>query len=315
MPKLISVIIPTYRRLEMLREAIESVKAQDYPNIEIIVVDDHSNDDTPSIVKSFPEIQFYENATNMGPGFSRRFGLSKCHGKYVVFLDDDDFYTDYSFFSHAISCFSSEKSCVLVAASAKSMNQETMKCENRILNVNGKMNAVDYLCGFASEYDVPLTFSTIFSYKHLVDCGVLNMEMVNHMPMIMRCLQLGEVFFLKEVVGIYRMHSSNISSCISSSFLIDNLKEKLEIYSMIKDKQLFLYYDQWWLEQVKTTVSYYVYGSHPAMADYRKVRKWCMENSSDKASVEALFRQYTEFLVDDKICAFKRKIKKMLGMK
>ena len=315
MPELISVIIPTYRRLEMLREAIESVKAQDYPNIEIIVVDDHSNDATPSIVKAFPEIQFYENATNKGPGFSRRFGLSQCHGKYVVFLDDDDFYTDYSFFSRAVSIFSTGRNYVFVAASAKSLNQETMQYEDRILNVNSKMNAVDYLCGFSSEYDAPLTFSTIFSHKHLVDCGVLNMEMVNHMPMIMRCLQSGEVYFLKEVVGIYRMHCSNISSSISSSFLIDNLKEKLEIYSIIKDKKLFLCYDQWWLEQIKTTVSYYVYGSHPALTDYSKVRKWCIENSSDKASVEALFRQYTEYLVDDRICAFKRKIKKMLGLK
>lgn len=315
MSELISVIIPTYRRLEMLREAIQSVKAQDYPNIEIIVVDDHSEDDTPSITETFPEIQFYENSSNKGPGLCRRFGLSKCHGKYVVFLDDDDFYTDYSFFSRAVSVFSSGESSVFVAASAKSVNQETIQCEDRILNVSGKMNAVDYLCGFAYKYDVPLTFSTIFSYERLVDCGVLGMKMVNHMPMIMRCLQSGEVFFLEGVVGTYRLHSSNISSRISSSFLIDNLKEKLEIYSIIKGRQLFLGYDQWWLEQVKITVSYYVYGSHPAMADYRKVRKWCIENSSDKASVEALFRQYTEFLIDDKICAFKRKIKKILGLK
>ena len=51
MPELISVIIPTYRRLEMLREAIQSVKAQDYPNIEIIVVDDHSGDGTSTIAE------------------------------------------------------------------------------------------------------------------------------------------------------------------------------------------------------------------------------------------------------------------------
>lgn len=162
MPELISVIIPTYRRLKMLREAILSVKAQDYPNIEIIVVDDHSGDDTPSIVKTFPDIKFFENASNKGPGFSRRFGLSKCHGRYVVFLDDDDYYIDHSFFSHAVSLFSSDANFVLVAASAKSLNEDTKQCEDRILNVNGKMNAVDYLCGFASEYDVPLTFSTIF---------------------------------------------------------------------------------------------------------------------------------------------------------
>lgn len=315
MPELISVIIPTYRRLEMLREAIQSVKAQDYSNIEIIVVDDHSGDGTSTIADEFSGISFYENSINQGPGFSRKFGYSRCHGDYVVFLDDDDYYTDNSFFSKAMKHFLEEE-YLFVAANAVVLDVETgVKTDSKI-NVSGKMNSIEYLKGFPYDFYKPhSTFTTIFRKKSLDEAGLLEMNMVNDMAIYMRSMIEGNVYFMDDTIGVYRQHPANISKRIGGKFIIENLQEKLAVYKRILDNKWFDSADQWWLEQLKTTVSYYVYGSHPAMADYRKVRKWCMENSSDKASVEALFRQYTEFLIDDKICAFKRKIKKMLGMK
>lgn len=315
MPELISVIIPTYRRLEMLREAIQSVKAQDYPNIEIIVVDDHSGDGTPTIANEFSDISFYENSINQGPGFSRKFGYSRCHGDYVVFLDDDDYYTDNSFFSKAMKHFLEEE-YLFVAANAVVLDAETGVKTDSKLNVSGKMNSIEYLKGFPCDFYKPhSTFTTIFRKKSLDEAGLLEMNMVNDMAIYMRSMIEGNVYFMDDTIGVYRQHPANISKRIGGKFIIENLQEKLAVYKRILDNKWFDSADQWWLEQLKTTVSYYVYGSHPAMADYRKVRKWCMENSSDKVSVEALFRQYTEFLIDDKICAFKRKIKKMLGMK
>ena len=316
MPELISVIIPTYRRLEMLREAIQSVKAQDYTNIEIIVVDDHSGDGTPTIANEFPEIQFYENATNMGPGFSRKFGYSHCHGDYVVFLDDDDYYIDNSFFSKAVKHFWEEE-YLFVAANAVVLDLETGVKTDSKLNVSGKMDSKEYLKGFPYKFYNPRsTFTTVFRKKSLDEAGLLKMNMVNDMAIYMRSMIIeGNVFFMADTIGVYRQHPTNISKRVGGKFIIENLQEKLAVYRRIVDNKWFDSADQWWLEQVKITVSYYVYGSHPALTDYSKVRKWCIENSSDKASVEALFRQYTEFLIDDRICAFKRKIKKILGLK
>ena len=315
MNDLVSVIIPTYQRPEMLRQAIWSIKAQDYPNLELIVVDDHSGDNTSLISQEFSDVIYYENSRNQGPGFSRKFGLSVSHGKYIVFIDDDDFYISDSFFSNAVEKFHANNQYAFVAASAKSMDQATGKLEESPLNIQGEMDAIEYLSGFSFRYDVPLTFATMFSRKHLETCGVFEMQMVNHMPMIMRCLQSGKVFFLSDYVGVYRKHSSNISNAISADFLIDNLKEKYEIYLLIKSKQLFEDYNAWWLEQLKTTVGYFVYGSHPSLNELKKVRKWCLLNAEDKESVEKLFDQYCAYLIDNMICAVKRKIKKVLGIK
>jgi glycosyltransferase involved in cell wall biosynthesis len=90
MPK-ISVIIPTYNRSGMVKEAISGVLAQTEPNLEVIVVDDGSTDDTRIVVESLADKRVsYFYKTNAGPASARNFGLSKAKGEYVAFLDHDD---------------------------------------------------------------------------------------------------------------------------------------------------------------------------------------------------------------------------------
>ena len=90
MPK-ISVIIPTYNRSGMVKEAISGVLAQTEPNLEIIVVDDGSTDDTRIVVESLAEKRVsYFYKTNAGPASARNYGVSKGTGEYVAFLDHDD---------------------------------------------------------------------------------------------------------------------------------------------------------------------------------------------------------------------------------
>src|SRR3990172_8426989 len=88
---LVSVIIPTYNRVVMLQRALDSVTKQDYTNLEIIVVDDGSNDNTEQVVKrdNDKRIKYYRKK-NSGPADSRNYGLKKAKGKYICFLDDDD---------------------------------------------------------------------------------------------------------------------------------------------------------------------------------------------------------------------------------
>lgn len=89
---LVSIIIPTFNRSHYIKRAINSVLNQTYENIEIIIVDDCSNDDTMSIIKSFRDkkIHYYRNTKNRGASFSRNKALAFSKGKYINFLDDDD---------------------------------------------------------------------------------------------------------------------------------------------------------------------------------------------------------------------------------
>ena len=88
--KLVSIIIPLFNKEKYISKTIESALSQDYPNIEIIVVDDGSTDRSLEIVQRYKEkIQIYTQA-NQGAPRARNFGFSKTTGEYIQFLDADD---------------------------------------------------------------------------------------------------------------------------------------------------------------------------------------------------------------------------------
>lgn len=86
----VSVIIPTYNRSKLLRETVESVLAQTYQNIEIIVVDDGSADDTAMVMAQYAGRVTYLWQSNQGVAAARNAGFRAATGEYLTFLDDDD---------------------------------------------------------------------------------------------------------------------------------------------------------------------------------------------------------------------------------
>lgn len=86
---LVSVIIPAYNYGQFVLSAIDSVKRQDYPHIEIIVVDDGSTDNTPQLLSSLTSI-IYVRQQNQGLSAARNHGIRLASGKYLQFLDADD---------------------------------------------------------------------------------------------------------------------------------------------------------------------------------------------------------------------------------
>lgn len=83
---LVSIIVPTKNSGEFLEACLKSIKAQTYKNLEIIVVDNFSTDDTPKIAKKYAD-KFYQQ----GPERSaqRNYGVKKCSGEYVAIIDSD----------------------------------------------------------------------------------------------------------------------------------------------------------------------------------------------------------------------------------
>ncbi len=87
----ISVIIPLFNKERYIERALKSVQAQTFSDIEIIVVDDGSTDDGPSIVASYPESRLrLIRQENSGPGAARNRGARESRGEILAFLDADD---------------------------------------------------------------------------------------------------------------------------------------------------------------------------------------------------------------------------------
>lgn len=85
-----SVIIPTFNRLNFLKEAIDSVLTQSYATLELLIVDDGSTDGTAEFVASLNDRVRTFNQPNHGPSAARNFGIRQARGEFIAFLDSDD---------------------------------------------------------------------------------------------------------------------------------------------------------------------------------------------------------------------------------
>ena len=90
----ISVIIPTYNRANSIISSINSVLSQTYHNLELIVVDDCSNDNTESLISNIKDnrLLYIKLKEKKGSNYARNIGITKATGKYISFQDSDDLY-------------------------------------------------------------------------------------------------------------------------------------------------------------------------------------------------------------------------------
>ncbi len=87
---LVSVVTPTFNQAEFLRDTLESVLTQDYPNIEYLVLDDGSTDETPGILSEYTGRLEWESQANMGQTPTINKGWERSHGDIITWLNSDD---------------------------------------------------------------------------------------------------------------------------------------------------------------------------------------------------------------------------------
>ena len=88
----ISVVIPCYNRRDRILASVESVLGQSYGDLELIVVDDGSTDDTAALFENYPDkrLRFLRYEQNRGACHARNYGAEHASGKYLAFQDSDD---------------------------------------------------------------------------------------------------------------------------------------------------------------------------------------------------------------------------------
>ncbi len=124
----VSVIIPTYNRIVMLEEALESIFSQAFDGeIEIIVVDDYSQDGTSNFIcEKYPEIRLIELTQNVGWPAARNRGILEARGKYIAGLDSDDLWEP-SYLQTQIAALEGQNKSFAVSASTLWYTEENQK--------------------------------------------------------------------------------------------------------------------------------------------------------------------------------------------
>ncbi|WP_444550002.1 glycosyltransferase family 2 protein [Candidatus Magnetomonas plexicatena] len=209
MNPLVSIIIPTYNRGELLRETLESVLAQTYQNFEVIIVDDYSEDATEAIVKRFKDsrIKFLQSRIRHIIAASRNQGIKEASGEFIAFVDSDDLWLPEKL-QKQLDTFAAHKDILAVST-------------NAMFFPGFKKPALDYtehrIVLFKDMlYDCVVVNSSSVIRKEVVDAiGYQdeNMKATEDFDYWLRLLRYRDrsILVMKDVLVKYRFHTGNIS--------------------------------------------------------------------------------------------------------
>jgi glycosyltransferase involved in cell wall biosynthesis len=245
---LVSIVIPVYNGSDFLGEAIESAINQTYENIEVLVINDGSNDNsaTEKICKSYGEKIRYFYKENGGVATALNLGIKKSTAKYFSWLSHDDIYKPHKIESQ-IALIKKKPNVKIVCSDFEILNQETQCTEPRRFKQdevfkNGRDildNWLDF-CTFLIEIDC-------FKKVGLFD---KKLKTIQDLEMQMRLISSFSIFTVNEILSTRRQHSNQDSKTKLKFHLkeldqyIINLHDKYGINFFKKEarESLFLTY-------------------------------------------------------------------------
>lgn len=241
LPK-VSIMIPTYNQQQYIVRAVESAMSQDYENLEIIISDDCSADDTQTVVRTFiaesgdSRIKYFRNPDNIG--ILRNYRKTLCdyvEGDWVINLDGDDFFIDPKFISTAIRLVREDTGIVLVFGNYCEYYQKTSKTIE-ILNkgLPRVMEANDFLLRYSNNGIIWNHSSILYKRKNAMQLGFYWDEMVprNDWESFLRLIINNRVGFIENISSAWVQHESNETNRI-------DIKKYLNNFVLIKGICLF----------------------------------------------------------------------------
>ncbi len=229
---LVTIVIPTFNRISYLEVAIESIFNQSYKNIQIIVVDDASTDNTTNILqdKYGARLKLIKSNINLGQVKSLNKAWPKCEGKYVGYLSSDDYLYPEAILK-LVRILESEADLVCVYP------------DNVLVDDIGKIIKHN-VCGTFSfshsflSLECPIGVGALFRRSLLKKTKGWN-DRNSIMPDLdfwLNCSQYGKFFFLCEELAAYRFHKD---SGIYKKLSMPELNQILDMIKMIFTKNKF----------------------------------------------------------------------------
>jgi glycosyltransferase involved in cell wall biosynthesis len=220
---LVSVIIPNYNYERYIEKCLESVISQDYPNIEIIVVDDGSTDCSIEVIQRyFPSVVLIQQE-NQGVSSARNTGILKSSGDYLAFMDADDFWDSTKISKQMKFLFNADAD--LVYSGVYIVSSDGLEIQNTILP-NYDSNCSEKYREFPTRAIIllgssnPLIKKSIISKTGLFD---IRLSQSADWDFFRRISDHGKICKLEEPLTYYRVHNQNMTST-SQAFVRDTLR-------------------------------------------------------------------------------------------
>ena len=238
MSGLVSIIIPVYNKGEHLNQCIHSVLNQNYQNLEIIVIDDHSNDNSLDKLSQFKDsrLSIYKLKKNSGSNFCRNLGLSYAQGDFLLFLDADD-YIDISYVNDMVEQAVFHEADLTIANWCSINGREELNLKS-YLGLNGK----EILSQLILRDEMLMISSYLISRKAIEPTLLywdenitINQDGVFFMKILLRvsCIAFNELscsYYNRSSVELSRLSVDKIDSLILGYEQYEYCLRNIEIY-------------------------------------------------------------------------------------
>lgn len=239
---LVSIIVPVYNAEKFLKETIQTVLDQTYPNWELLLVDDCSNDDSVNIIKEYAtkddRIQLLKNEKNSGAALTRNHGIKEAKGTYLCFLDADDLWEKEKL----------EKQLKFMKENDFAFSFTSYE----FADSNGIPNGKKVKVPRTINYKQALKNTTIFTSTVMFDLGKLTKEVI-YMPDVRRGQDtatwwkvlkiIDYAYGINEIYSYYRRNENTLSSNkIKALKRTWNLYRNVEHLGIISSSYNFCWY-------------------------------------------------------------------------
>ena len=211
MNPLFSVLIANYNNGKYIAECLESVLNQDYPNIEIILVDDGSTDDSLSIVAPYlathQNIKLFINETNKGVGYTKKRCIEEANGEICGFVDPDDAIT-LSAITKMVDAHHQHTEAALIYSNYYECDEQLriLKTYQPQQVVNGK---IDF---FNTEGDIGPFATFKLRYYQLTTGLNTYLKRAIDQDLYLKLYDVGRCIYLSEALYYYRMHNQGLAT-------------------------------------------------------------------------------------------------------
>ncbi len=203
---LITVVIPTYNRANLIKDAIKTVFSQTYQKFEIIIVDDGSEDNTSEVIKNLTDERIkYIYQKNSGVSSARNNGIKNAKGEYIAFLDSDDLWHPQKL-EKQLSVLENNPNIGLVTSSSKyiTFEKKFIKIKKHCAEGNILLNPDRVFCGTPTL----LIRKNIFEKSGLFD---ETMNFCEDWDLFFRISLICGVYSIPEVLTYVRSHKESLS--------------------------------------------------------------------------------------------------------
>lgn len=276
LPK-VSINIPTYGQAHYIERAIESALAQDYPNLEVIVADDCSPDNTSEVIKKYANdtrFKYYRNRNNLG----RIKNYKKClyeyaTGEWVINCDGDDYYINEHFISEVMDQVAAHDDVVFAQAGHQirfvGINKDPINSLPNIPNEVRVYKKKEYFLHFR-EIAHFSHMTTIYRRESAISIDFYRYNISStDIESFLRLSLHGNALLIKKVYGAWVQHGKNFSQNLDYEEKVKNLSSILEPYryassflpaTQLKQwrrKRLTFYFRDWLSKTAKSKASVY----------------------------------------------------------